>query len=210
MDPTSCWGPVMKRSLVFGVAVVSLAITTPASAQPVDKAPWAALTDSVKAGEIVLRDVCLPGILEQKPIEPLALYERLVPMSPKAANAGPADKVWRLGSISHVYAVAWADGSCSTFVRTGPVDKLRAMAEAVILARPEGFVRGRSGLVDGERLERTVYCAAAGDQRLVVSITTPHGRAAYGARALSSTVYRARGPSALCAAAPTGTPASAP
>lgn len=182
--------------------VLAVAVATPAAAQPKDKAPWGALTDPVKAGEIVLRDVCLPGILERKPIESLAGYEHLVAMPPGAARARPGDRVWRLGSTSQVYAVAWADGSCSTYVDTGPADKLRAMAEAVILARPEGFARGRSGLVDNGRVERTVYCAMAGDTRLVVSITTPAGKAARGTRALSSTAYRAPGPSPLCQPTP--------
>jgi hypothetical protein len=183
--------------------VVAVVLAGPAAAQtpaPPGPAPWGALTDVVKAGEIVLGDVCLPGILERKPIEPLALNARLVAMPPRSAGAGAADKVWRLGSLSAVYAVAWADGSCSTYVERGSGADLRAMAERVILARPEGFVRGRSGLADGDRVERTVYCAQVGDERLVASITTPNGRARQGTRALSSTVYRARGPSALCAA----------
>jgi hypothetical protein len=192
------------------IALVAFAVCGPAAAQPQDKPPWGALTDTVGAGEIVLRDVCLPGILEQKPIGDLAHFERLVPMRPQAAHAGAADKVWRLASINPVYAVAWADGSCSTYVDRGPADKLRAMAERTILARPEGFVRGASGPVDGGRLERTVYCAPDGEARLVASITTPIGRAPWGTRALSSTVYRARGPSQLCdtAGSPAPTPAA--
>jgi hypothetical protein len=163
-----------------------------------DKAPWGALIDAVGAAEIVLRDVCLPGILEGRPIDQLAEYERLVAMPSSAANAGPSDRVWRLGSIRHVYAVAWADGSCSTYVNTGPAAELRQMAERVILARPEQFARGRSGLADGDRVQRTVYCARLGDERLVATITSPNGRAARGTQALASTVYRAKGWSPLC------------
>lgn len=185
----------MHRSTI---ALAALVLARPAAAQPQDRAPWGALTDSVKAGEIVLSDVCLPGILEAKPIADLARYERLVAMPSKAANAGPNDKVFRLGSVSHVYAVAWADGSCSTYVDRGPSDKLRAMAEAVILARPEGFARGRSAPADNGRIERTVFCAMRGAERLVATITTPNPGAPRGARALSSTVYRAPGPSPLC------------
>jgi len=168
-------------------------------AEPRDKAPFAALTDSVAAGEIVLRDVCLPGIMNRRPLEALAQSERLVAMPPGAAGAGRNDKVWRLGSLGGVYAVAWGDGSCSAYVDRGPSEKLRAMAAATILARPEGFAMTQTGLVDGGRVERTVYCAWNGEERLVATITTPASAKAR-ARALSSTVYRARGPSSLCPA----------
>lgn len=198
----------MDRTVRLVVAT-SLVIALPAWAQPPDrpavreKAPWGALTDSVAAGEIVLRDVCLTGIAERRPIEQLALYERLVSMPPRSANAGPSDKVWRLASINPVYAVAWADGSCSAYVDRGPSDRLRAMAERVILARPEGFVLASSGLVDSDRVERSVYCGRAGQDRIVATITTPNGRAGQGMRALSSTVYRARPESTLCPPSPT-------
>jgi hypothetical protein len=193
---------MVRARLVTAVATACLAL--PACAQPPErpavreKAPWGALTDSVAAGEIVLQDVCLIGIAERKPIEPLALYERLVPMSPGAAHAGPSDKVWRLASINPVYAVAWADGSCSAYVDRGSSERLRAMAERVIQARPEGFVLASSGLVDADRVERSVYCGRAGADRIVATITTPNGRAGRGMRALSSTVYRARPDSTLC------------
>jgi hypothetical protein len=195
----------MTPSTLAGLAL-ALAIAGPALAQaprpPTDKAPWGALTDTVAAGEIVLRDVCLPGILERRPLAELALYERLVEVSSRAANADGVDKVWRLANLNPVYAVAWADGSCSTYVDRGPSEKLRSMAEATILARPEGFKRGASGPVEGRSVERTVFCARAGEERLVATITTPIGRPPPGVRALSSTVYRARGDSPLCASAP--------
>lgn len=186
----------MLRTLCLILAL--LPASTAALAQARDKAPWGALTNSVAAAEIVLRDVCLPGILERRPIGDLALYERLVPAPGALSAAKPGDEVWRLGSLAQVYAVAWQDGSCSTFVSRGRAEQLPAMAERTILARPEGFVRGRSGPEDGGRVIRTVFCAHAGDERLVASVTTPNGRAPRGTWALSSTVYRTRGPGPLC------------
>lgn len=198
----------MVRNALFAGAALCAASVGPVSAQAADSAvglakpPWDALTDTVGAGEIVLQNVCLRGVVESKPIEPLALHERLVHMSPGAAGAGPSDKVWRLASINPVYAVAWADGSCSAYVDRGPSDRLRAMADTVLRARPEGFVRMSSGLVDNDRVERTIYCAGAGDRQFVATIATPNGRPARGVRALSSTVYRVRGQSGLCPSAP--------
>src|SRR4051812_11772544 len=105
----------MSRSILLA-AVLALAAgaaqAQPAAPPPRAKAPWGALTDIVGAGEIVLRDVCLPGVLEAKPVGDLAYQQWLVSMPPKSAQAGPADKVWRLASLSAVYAVAWNDGSC--------------------------------------------------------------------------------------------------
>lgn len=196
----------MARSTVaFSTLAVLLAAgnVSAREAQPAkDKPPWGALTDTVGAAEIVLRDVCLPGILEQKPIGELAVYEHMVPMPSRLVNAGPADKVWRLASLGHTYAVAWADGSCSTYSGRGAPDALRAMAERTILARPEGFVVGRSSPEDDGRVLRTVYCARIEGGRLVATITTPLGKAGRKARALSSTVYRAPGWSNLCEATP--------
>jgi hypothetical protein len=194
----------MVRSSRRLVASVCLALAAPTLARsaeapaPQAKPPWGALVDTVAAGEIVLGHVCLPGVAEQRSIPELARYERLVSMPSRAAGAGPSDGVWRLASLNPVYAVAWADGSCSTYVDRGPSDKLRAMADRVIRARPEGFVPASSSLADGGRVERTVYCAGTGDARFVATITTPHERAPRGTRALSSTVYRAGPAGALC------------
>jgi hypothetical protein len=194
----------MRKVAAF-VPVLSVALAlAPAAACAADRpaygpAPYDALFDEVRAGEIVLANICLPGILEAKPIGELATYNRLLKMSARTANVGPEAEVWRLASLSAVNAIAWKDGSCSAYVDRGPADKLRAMAERVILARPEGFARGSSAVVDNGRVERTVYCARAGDEWLVATITTPNGKAARGTRALSSTVYRRPGPSPLCA-----------
>lgn len=142
----------------------------------------------------------MPYIFDRRSFESVAEYEYLLPVASRAANAGANDKVWRLASLNPVYAVAWADGTCSTYAEGGDPEKLRAMAEAVILARPEGFTKGREGIERGGQFLRTVYCATLGEERLVASITSPGPKAARGQRALSSTVYRAQEPSSLCIA----------
>lgn len=193
----------MRRTLV-ALTLATLpgaaaAQNPPSGAQ--DKAPWGALTDSVEAAEIVLRDVCLPGVAEGKDIAALAHYEHLVEMPPNALGSKRADRVWRMGSIRSVYAVTFPPGTCTTFA-DGPPAKLRAMAERTILARPEGFVRGRSGPDQFGQDERTIYCARLGDDRLVATIMTPIGKARRKDPALSSAVYRAKGWSELCEPGP--------
>lgn len=167
--------------------------------------PWGALVSTSAAAEIVLGRVCLTGIAERRPISDLARFEHLVAMPPKSAGAGASDAVWRLASLNPVYAVAWTDGSCSTYVDGGSPDELRVMADRVIRERPEGFRILSSTLVDG-RLERTVYCGGPPDARLVATITTPRANAPRGTRALSSTVYRADR-NGLCSGAAAPTPA---
>jgi len=188
----------------LGLLVVALGLVAPpalaqeSSSPPMRaKAPWGALTDIVGAGEITLGRVCLPGIVERKAIADLAYTEWLVSMPPKSVGASPADKVWRLASLSPVYAVAWGDGSCSTYVDRGPSDKLREMADRVIRARPEGFVLDRTATVADGGVERSIYCGGGPEARYVATITTPVGRPTGHARALASTVYRA-GPTGLC------------
>lgn len=178
--------------------LIALLLPTAAFAEDRGPPPWGALTDTVQAAEIVLRDVCMPYIFERKAFEPLAEHERLVHTPRGVSAAGPNDKVWRIGSLDPVYAVAWADGTCSTYAGRGPAERLRSMAEAVILARPEGFAKGRESLEQDGRVLRTVYCAPAGTEVLVASITTPGPKSDRRTRALSSTVYRRAGLSPLC------------
>lgn len=175
-----------------------MAVGGAAGAQTVARAPgaesYSALVNVVVAGEVALRDVCLPGVLERKPIPALAQSARLFAV-PAAAGG---DRVYRLASLSLVWLSEGADGGCSAYVDSGPVNELRRMAERVILARPEGFARGRHGLEGGGRVERTVFCAREGANRLVVSVSTPTKDAPATARALSTTTYRAPGWSPLC------------
>ncbi|MDO8411177.1 MAG: hypothetical protein Q7S93_14075 [Phenylobacterium sp.] len=157
--------------------------------------------NALEAGELLLRDVCLPAILEQKSIGKLAISVGGLSVAANLYGAGRDDKAYRLGPITTaVYVIDWADGSCTTRVNRGDAEMLRGMAERTILARPEAFVRGSHRLEDSGRVMRTVYCAQSGPERLVASITTPGPVTRRGTPALSSTVYRAQGASALCAA----------
>jgi len=157
-----------------------------------------------QAGEMLLRDVCMAGKYDGKVIADQAKAQGALEQPAKFFNGGPADKAYRAGPIINaVYAVDWATGDCTTRVSKGDDQALRAMAERVILARPEGFVRGSHTVFGGGQAVRTVYCAFAGPDWLIASITSPGEKAAKGTPALSSTVYRARSKSPLCTATPT-------
>ena len=180
------------------VALFCLAIVAPGLAQCARAQsggpPWSALVDPVGAGEIVLGRVCLTGIAERRSIAELAHHEYLVAVPPRDAGAGASDEVWRLASVDPVYAVAWTDGSCTTSVQGGPSDKLRLMAERVILARPERFVLRSSRVVGTGQFDRAIYCGQAGGAPIAATISTPHDVARGG---FTSTVYSA-GPGDLC------------
>lgn len=190
-------------------AAVALCITLlahPAIAQPAAEAPPKPRSplslDTYEAAEVLLRDVCMAGKFDRKPIAELAAQQGALPFEAKRYGGGPQDKVFRLGPTrTQVYVVDWADGTCTTRVGGGDADaaKLRALAERIILARPEGFVRGAHAPEDSGRVTRTVFCAPQGSETLIVSITTP-GEKARNTPALSSTAYRSPRVSPLCQA----------
>lgn len=188
------------KTLAGALWVALTTMAQPAAGAEPARDPHSRL-EALEAAEVLLRDVCLAGVLDRRPIAELAARERALPVPAKPYGVGADDKVYRLGTITtQVYAVDWADGSCSARVGRGDAEKLRAMAERTILARPEGFTRGASTPEDDGRVMRTVYCARSGDERLVASITLPGEKAGRETVALSSTVYRATGPSAMCEA----------
>lgn len=158
------------------------------------------MTGGVDAARIALARVCLPGILERKSIANLARDQRMVPMPATSVGAGASDKVWRLGFSEPVYAVAWADGSCTVIVDRGDAAVLRAAAEAEIRARREGFQLGETGEADGGRVSRTIHCARLDQGWAVTSITLPGPQATARTRAFSSTTYIRPTPSPLCKA----------
>ena len=187
----------MRSPLANTLAAMLLLAAFPTLADAETQRP-SMLIDGLKAGSIALGRVCLPGILEARPIEDLAKAEGMTSMPPSSVGAGPNDRTWRLSLTEAVYAVAWADGSCTVIMQKGGKDDLRAMAESEILARPEGFARGSSAVIENNRLERTIYCAQTKTGWAVVSLTLPGPSADGRTRALSSTTYRRPTRSPLC------------
>ncbi len=186
------------RSTV-GVALALLATCMGGGVHARDLGPRF-MTGGVDAARIALARVCLPGILESKAIADLARDQRMVPMPASSVGAGESDKVWRLGFSEPVYAVAWADGSCTVMVDRGDAAVLRAAAEAEIRARREGFQPGQISEADGGRVSRAIHCARLDQGWAVTSITLPGPQATARTRAFSSTTYIRPTPSPLCTA----------
>lgn len=153
--------------------------------------------DEVATARVALGRVCLPAILEARPIETLAKAAGMAPIPATAVGASAADKAWGLSNPDAI-AIAWTDGSCTAVLPRGDKDAARAMAEKEILARPEGFKRGVTVLADGDRVERTAYCAQVQGRWAVVSLTLPGPTADARTRVLSSTTYLRPTRSPLC------------
>lgn len=137
---------------------------------------------------VALGRVCLPAILESRPVESLAKAAGMAPIPATAVSAGPADKAWGLAN-PEATVIAWSDGSCTALLVKGDKEAARAMAEKEILARPEGFKRGATMLAAGDRVERTAYCASVQGRWALVSVTLPGPTADARTRAFSSTTY---------------------
>ena len=92
----------MSRAVRVLDVVTACATGSAAAAEPPpmqDKAPWGALVDEVKAGEIVLRDVCLTGILERKPI---VIIVTTIAAARAAQKVAPATPIVMTGLIDPV------------------------------------------------------------------------------------------------------------
>jgi hypothetical protein len=154
--------------------------------------------DATAAGRVAFAEVCLKAVAEGRPVADLAQAAGMEPVTPTTVGATPNDKAWKVGVIQPAHVVAWTDGGCTASVDRGDPALLSAMARAIILARPEGFRAGVSGLYDGERVERSIYCAERNGRWTVASITVPGPKADGRTRALSSSAYVRPTPSNLC------------
>ncbi|PIB96015.1 hypothetical protein [Caulobacter sp. X] len=154
--------------------------------------------DATAAGRVAFGEVCLKAVAEGRPVADLAQAAAMEPVTPTTVGATLNDKAWKVGRIQPAHVVAWTDGGCTASVDRGDPAALSAMARAAILARPEGFRAGVSGLYDGERVERSIYCAERKGRWIVASITVPGPKANGRTRALSSSAYSRPTPSNLC------------
>jgi hypothetical protein len=156
------------------------------------------MLDATAAGRVAFAEVCLKAVAEGRPVADLARASGMDSVPPTALGATANDKAWKAGAAQPAYVVAWPDGGCTAMVDRGDLAALNAMARAAILARPEGFRAGASGLYDGERVERSVYCAERSGRWTVATITVPGPKADGRTRALSSSAYSRPTPSNLC------------
>jgi hypothetical protein len=159
---------------------------------PLEPAPWAALTSPDAAVKVAFEKVCLPAILDGRPVGPIAVANRLLKVDARQAGATSADEAWRLASLGRVFVVAWSDGSCSSSSERGDPEALSRQVLAAVAARGIVLHQGVTGPADGDG-RRVAWCSD-GPQPLVLAIITRGGHK--GRRpALVTTLFKARGES---------------
>jgi hypothetical protein len=162
------------RTFAATAAVISIAANA-AQAQdrprPDDHPPWKALTSSSAALKVVFDEVCLSAALNDRSVEALAIERHLVEVKPKLAGFSGDVRTWRLASLSPVYVVAWADGTCSATVERGDPEAFRQQVLETLAAHDIKVTRGQSQAALGDGVN-VPYCTSP-PQPLVVSIITP-------------------------------------
>ena len=111
------------------VAAVCMALSSQvASAQAVNATPVRKSSlglDIYEASEVVLGKLCMESRYDRRPMADLAKREAaLAQRSTRYPGTGPNDTVYRVGPITtQVYAVDWADGTCSARASGGDPEK---------------------------------------------------------------------------------------
>lgn len=193
---------VVLLSLVAGFA---LSLAAPAFAQVQGGAgegrarpPWSSLTSPTAALRVVLDEVCLPAILEDRPIGPLAESRYLRPVSPRSTGSPQAVAAWRLASWHEIFVMQLPNGGCSLSLEAGDAEDLAALSLTMLQARAL-FVEGQSvPSADGDAIN-TAWCTAEADRPVVAGVVQrTRGRRV----ALLINLFRAQGPRPpFCAAA---------
>jgi hypothetical protein len=159
---------------------------------PLEPAPWAALTSPEAAVKVAFEKVCLPAILDGRPVGPIAVANRLLKIDGREAGATAADEAWRLASLGRVFVVAWSDGSCSSSSERGDPKALSRQVLAAVAER--GIVLHEGLTVPADEHGRRVAWCSEGPQPLVLALITRSGHK--GRRpALVATLFKARGES---------------
>lgn len=183
--------------MAAGSAAPAAFAQSPAEQQaPPSRPPWSSLTSPSAALRVVLDEICLPAILETRPLGPLAESRYLRPVAPRSTGSAQAVAAWRLASWHEIFVMQLPNGGCSLSLEAGDADDLAALAVTMLQARVP-FEEGQSmPSADGDATN-TAWCTADADRPVVAGIV----RRTRGRRvALLINLFRAQGPHpAFCA-----------
>jgi len=154
-----------------------------------DAPPYGALISPTAAMELVFNEVCLPAILENQPIETLALLRYMRPVGVRETGSDQAVAAWRLASYSRVYVMQLPNGGCSASVDAGDPDALNARALELLAARGP-FVAGAAYETRGGNAVNTAHCSPEPDRPVVVGLVRKTG---VRADAIIANVFSAQG-----------------
>lgn len=119
--------------------------------------------------ELVFNEVCLAAILENQPIETLALRRYMRPVGVRETGSAQAVAAWRLASYSEVYVLQLPNGGCSASVEAGDPDDLNSRALELLAARGT-FTMGAAVEARGGDAINTAHCSSETDRPVVVGL----------------------------------------
>jgi hypothetical protein len=125
-----------------------------------------------KGAAFLMEQVCLPVIVDGKPIEEAVNNRDLLSLSAKRAGVKSGtdqDRSWMINGTERAQVTAWADGTCMVGLREGKTDQILEAVTPLLKAR--GFVQGQTS-ADGDVI-RTEHCLQTPAATFVVSIKTP-------------------------------------
>lgn len=162
----------MVRSLA-SVVWLALAVSACASSGEPRRGdgspPWSSLTSPGAALTVGLDEVCLPALLEGRPIGEVAEARHLAPVAPRSTGSSQAVAAWRLGSWHQVYVMQLPNGGCSVSLEAGNPEDLAASAVRMIQARG-AFAAGQSFPTRSGQAENTAWCTPEADRPWVAGV----------------------------------------
>lgn len=156
--------------------LLALTVASCASAPPQGDGspPWSSLTSPTAALRVALEEVCLPAILEDRPIGPLAEARYLRAVAPRSTGSPQATAAWRLGSWHEVFVMQLPNGGCSLSLEAGDAEALASEAQSMLLARAQ-FTQGQSlPSADGNAIN-TAWCTPEPHRPVVAGIVKRTG-----------------------------------
>lgn len=136
--------------------------------------PWSSLTSPTAALTVVLDEVCLPAVMDGRPIRELAEARYLVPVSPASTGSPSAVAAWRLGSWHNIHVMALPNGGCSASLEAGDADGLAAEAVRMLQARA-AFAPGLVTTTADGNAENTAWCTPEARRPVVAGVVRRTG-----------------------------------
>lgn len=175
-------------SVAAAAALLSGCASSPTPTTGDGAPPWSSLTSPTAALKVVLDEVCLPAVMDGRPIRELAEARYLVAVSPASTGSPDAVAAWRLGSWHNVYVMELPNGGCSLSLEAGDADDLAVAAVDMLKARA-AFAPGLVAPTSDRNGENTAWCTPEATRPVVAGVVRRTG----GRRvALLVNVFRAR------------------
>ena len=161
----------MARSFALLCSILTLGAcaSAPPPSQGDGAPPWSSLTSPTAALTVVLDEVCLPAILEGRPISALAEARYLRAVPPRSTGSSQAVAAWRLASWHEIYVMELPNGGCSVSLEAGDAEDLATAAVTMLKARAD-FTPGLTLPARDGEAENTPWCTPEADRPVVAGV----------------------------------------